>query len=248
MTALRTVNSVPDSSWHSYLIRHSNMSFLQICLVYATKKKKTLPEQLDPRSNNGQNLSFIITHACKSLSAHWWPSICEVCDVKICWRFCSSALGDRKDLENEEQTSALGRRTKERGISTALRPVLRLLRPVLRPLPVLPPTDCLLCALLTDCVDINLSKEEGWRKKMKKMNSFDSILLFSEIFTSSGQSLSKPFVWGSSADRGRQCVCVWGEGGREREKGRKGTQQRPYVQCDPHYSQLGQPSMEWSCW
>lgn len=40
MTALRTVNSVPDSSWHSYLICHWNMSFLQICLVYATKKKK----------------------------------------------------------------------------------------------------------------------------------------------------------------------------------------------------------------
>lgn len=51
--------------------------------------------------------------------------------------------------------------------------------------------------------------------------------------------LTRPFVWGSqgTTERGRE-----GE-----KKGGKGTQQRPYVQCDPHYSQLGQPSMEWSC-
>lgn len=88
-----------------------------------------LRERLDTRSNNGQNLSFIITHTCKSLSAHWWPSICEVCDGKICWRFCSSALSDRRDLGNEEQMSTPQHRTKEHDISTVLRPVVR-------PLPV----------------------------------------------------------------------------------------------------------------
>lgn len=50
---------------------------------------------------------------------------------------------------------------------------------------------------------------------------------------------------------GRQSVRAEEEEGvrgekRGKKKGGKGTQQRPYVQCDPHYSQLGQPSVEWS--
>lgn len=69
--------------------------------------------------------------------------------------------------------------------------------------------------------------------------------LATQIFTWLWQSLTEPFVWGSWGERETDKV-------RERErkgekKGGKGTQQRPYVQCDPHYSQLGQPSMEWSC-
>lgn len=166
-----------------------------------------LLEHLDTRSNNGQNLSFIITHACKSLSAHWWPSICEVCDVKICWRFCSSALGDRRDLENEEQTSALQCRTKERRISTALRSVLR---------PLLVSAGLTFCHQTTGCsMPFSLTawtltcqkKKGGGEKKREEMNSFDSVLLFSGIFSSLGQSLSEPFVWGSSGERLRQSVC-----------------------------------------
>lgn len=62
---------------------------------------------------------------------------------------------------------------------------------------------------------------------------------FSPIFAWLWQSLTEPFVRKTWEGRDRQSV--------REKKGGKGTQQRPYVQCDPHYSQLGQPSMEWSC-
>lgn len=56
---------------------------------------------------------------------------------------------------------------------------------------------------------------------------------------------------GRRGEPGRQSVRAEeeeeeGGGKRGKKKGGKGTQQRPYVQCDPHYSQLGQPSVEWS--
>lgn len=160
--------------------------------------------------------------------------------VKICWRFYSSALNDRRDLGNEEQMSIFACRTKELDIRTMLRPVFP------------PPVVSLGLAFCLQLI--------GW-----------SLPFSPTVWTLTCQMGKKEQLWQcpfflllprrSLLGWGKVCLNLLSVGVGEKEtykvregerkgekKGGKGTQQRPYVQCDPHYSQLGQPSMEWSCW
>lgn len=91
-------------------------------------------------------------------------------------------------LEMKSKRPRFSFRTKERDISTVLRPVFR---------PLLVSAGLTFCHRLTGrsaLFSLTVWTLTCQKKGERKKNNFDSVLLFSQIFTSPGQSLSGPFV------------------------------------------------------
>lgn len=151
------------------------MSFLQICLMYATKKKKKCCQSVWTPGQITGKIFPLLLHMRVNHYQHTGdhPSVrCVMLKYAGASVLQLSVTGGTLKMKSKRR-----HRTKERKISTALRPVLR---------PLLVSAGLTFCHQLTDCAvpfsltvwTLTCQKKKGGKKKQKKQTALTASFCF----------------------------------------------------------------------